>query len=243
MQQLEDLLLKRQGSKLCSIVGLAGAGGIGKSALACHFATQYRGEFPDGVIGIQVNGKDVDTIAREFVRRIGAELDPEDERDAATIMQEVFAHRRMLLIFDNADQAKIKVLRPGGNRCAVIITTRDRNLPLSLDIPDESTIDLPPLPEPDSWRLLEKILGEERVAAEEEAAREIIQLVGNLPLALQIVGAALRQKRRSLADYAASLREEKTRLARLKVRGDEELNVNASLTLSVELLVQRGRNT
>ncbi|MEQ8974996.1 MAG: tetratricopeptide repeat protein [Coleofasciculus sp. C1-SOL-03] len=236
LQQLEDLLLQRQGSKLCSIVGLAGAGGIGKSALACHFATQYRGEFPDGVIGIQVSGKDVDTIAREFVRRIGAELDPEDERDAATIMQEVFAHRRMLLIFDNADQAKIKVLRPGGNRCAVIITTRDRNLPLSLDIPDEGTIDLPPLPEPDSWRLLEKILGEERMAAEEEAAREIIQLVGNLPLGLQIVGAALRQKRRSLADYAASLREEKTRLVRLKVRGDEALNVNASLTLSVELL-------
>jgi tetratricopeptide (TPR) repeat protein len=236
LQQLEDLLLQRQGSKLCSIVGLAGAGGIGKSALACHFATQYRGEFPDGVIGIQVNGKDVDTIAREFVRRIGAELDPEDERDAATIMQEVFAHRRMLLIFDNADQPKIKVLRPGGNRCAVIITTRDRNLPLSLDIPDHGTIDLPPLPEPDSWRLLEKILGEERLAAEEEAAREIIQLVGKLPLGLQIVGAALRQKRRSLADYAASLREEKTRLTRLKMRGDEELNVNASLTLSVELL-------
>ncbi|MEQ8383914.1 MAG: tetratricopeptide repeat protein [Coleofasciculus sp. A1-SPW-01] len=236
LQQLEDLLLQRQGSKLCSIVGLAGAGGIGKSALACHFATQYRGEFPDGVIGIQVNGKDVDTIAREFVRRIGAELDPEDERDAATIMQEMFVHRRMLLIFDNADQPKIKVLRPGGNRCAVIITTRDRNLPLSLDIPDEGTIDLPPLPEPDSWLLLQRILGEERVVAEEEAAREIIQLVGNLPLALQIVGAALRQKRRSLADYAASLREEKTRLTRLKVRGDEELNVIASLTLSVELL-------
>ncbi|MBE9098746.1 tetratricopeptide repeat protein [Vacuolonema iberomarrocanum] len=237
LQRLEALLLDPGGAKVCSIVGLSGGGGIGKSALACHFATIHRDKFPDGVIGLRVDGnKDVDTIAREFVRRCGEVLDLEDERNATTLMQEVFAHRQMLLIFDNAVDASIRKLRPGGNRCAVIITTRNRTLPSSLYIPDEGAIDLNPLPEEDSLKLLKKILGDDRVNAELSSAYEIIRLLGNLPLALQIVGAALRGRSRSIADYVASLQREKTRLARLTVQGDDELNVEASINLSLELL-------
>ncbi|MCT7969564.1 tetratricopeptide repeat protein [Laspinema sp. D1] len=238
LDQLKQLLSDRQGEKVCTIVGLAGAGGIGKSALACHFATQHKNDFPDGVIGLRVDGKEPDAIAREFARRGGEQLDLEDERDAATLMQEVFAHRRMLLIFDNADNSdKIRKLRPGGNRCAVIVTTRDRLLPIALDIPEQGRIDLLPLSDPDARLLLERLLGQERVSAELEAAQEIIRLVGNLPLALQIVGAALQLRAgRSLADYGASLSEERSRLGRLKLRGEEHLNVQASLSLSLEML-------
>ncbi|MGD9099691.1 MAG: trypsin-like peptidase domain-containing protein, partial [Anaerolineae bacterium] len=213
LDRLEDLLERED--KVCSIMGLAGAGGIGKSALACHFATLYQTRFPDGVIGLRVDGKDIDTIAREFARCCGEVIQPEDERDASTIMQDLFRHRRALLIFDNADDDAIRALRPGGNRCAVIITTRDRSLPALLDVPAEGQIDLSPLPDPDSVRLLERLLGEERVAAERGATERIIALVGNLPLALQIVGAALHmQPWRKLADYGDSLN-----LVKLKIRG------------------------
>ena len=237
LTQLEGLIVKREGPKVCSIIGLAGTAGIGKSALACHFAELHRADFPDGVIGLCVDGKDVDTIAREFALCCGEEIDPDDERDATTIMQDVFRHRHALLILDNADDATIRSLLPGGDRCAVVVTTRDRGLPILLHIPVEGTIDLPPLPDPDSLRLLERLLGEERVAAEREAACRIIGLVGNLPLALQIVGAALQmQEWRSLADYAASLREERSRLAKLRIRGDPYLDVRASFSLSLKLL-------
>jgi tetratricopeptide (TPR) repeat protein len=242
LQRLESLLLNSQGSKVCSIVGLSGSGGIGKSALAFHFATIHRDKFPGGVIGLRVDGKDVNTIARDFVRQLGEELDAEDERDAATLMQEVFAHRQMLLIFDNAVEATIKKLRPGGSRCAVIITTRNRTLSSSLDISDDGAIDLNPLPQEDCLKLLKKILGDERVNAELAATYEIIGLVGNLPLALQIVGAALRGRPRIIADYAASLKQEKTRLSRLKIQGDDDLNVEASLNLSLELLSEEEKN-
>ena len=101
---LKDLLLsKNKTRKVCSIAGVAGIGGIGKSALACHFATKYREQFPDGIIGIRVDGKDNETIARDFARKVGIKIDTEDERDACTIMEDVFASRRMLLIFDNAN--------------------------------------------------------------------------------------------------------------------------------------------
>ncbi|MFO0129707.1 MAG: caspase family protein [Pseudanabaena sp.] len=181
LQQLENVLLNSQGSRACSIVGLAGGGGIGKSALAFHFATIHKDDFPDGVIGLRVDGKDVDTIDREFVRECVGELESEDDRDATTLMQEFFAHRRMLLIFDNADDASIKKLRPSGGRCAVIITTRIRTLASSLDISDEGAIDLDPLSLDDALTLLKKILGDERIDAELASAYAIIRCVGHLP--------------------------------------------------------------
>ncbi|WP_272015338.1 tetratricopeptide repeat protein [Microcystis aeruginosa] len=246
IKQLEEQLFNRSGYHVCSIVGLSGGGGIGKSALACHFATIHKDRFPDGIIGLRVDGKSPDQIARQFVNEClkfsGEKLDLEDEQDAATLMQETFAHRRMLLIFDNAVDANLKQLRPGGNLCSVIITTRNRNLSASLDISVEGTIDLDPLPEEKAYQLLEKILGSERVKAESEAAYEIIRLVGCLPLALQITGKRLRNKSQSLTDYLASLQQEKTRLSRLKVGGDDDLNVTASLNLSLKDLSQEQRD-
>lgn len=237
LRKLEELLFNSQNTKVCSIAGLAGEGGIGKSALAYHFATIHEDDFPDGVIGLRVDGKDVNTIAREFVRFCGEEIGLDDKRDAATIMQEVFAPRRMLLIFDNAEDASIRSLRPGGTTCAVIITTRNRALSSSLDIPEQGRVNLPPLSDPDSLRLLEKLIGKERVADEPEAVNDLIQLAGHLPLALQIIGSAMTSnKGRSLTDYAASLMEERRRLARLRIRGDDHFDLRACFFLSLKQL-------
>jgi tetratricopeptide (TPR) repeat protein len=242
LNKLEELLVTGKEARLCSIIGMSGSGGIGKSALACHFAELHKADFPDGVIGLRVDEKDADTLAREFARHGGEEIAPDDDRDATTIMQEVFRDRRALLIFDNArseDAPKLRSLRPGGDRCVVIITTRDRGLPDSLDIPAGGSIDLPTLPDPESINLLKLLVGEERLDAEPEAAREIVSLVGNLPLALRIVGSTLRvQTWRSLTDYAASLRDERARLAKLKIRGDSDLDVWASFSLSLKSLEQ-----
>lgn len=239
LKDLEKLLVDRSGPKVCGIVGLSGTGGIGKSALAVHFAELHRADFPDGVIGLRVDGKDANTIAREFAKSFGEELDPDDDRDVATIMQEVFIDRRVLLIFDNADDASIRSLRPGGDRCAVIVTTRDRLLPQLLEIPDDSSIHLPPLSDLDALALLKRLLGTKRVEAEPGSASEIIGLVGNLPLALQIVGAALSiQDWRKLGEYAEALREERDRLSKLRIKGDPFLDVRASFALSLKLLEQ-----
>ncbi len=233
---LEAQLLGNSQDKTCSIVGLSGGGGMGKSALAFHFATLHRDKFPDGVIGLPVDGKATHEVARDFARRCGKEVDEDDDRSASTIMQEVFAHRRMLLIFDNADQAALKELRPGGDRCALIVTTRDRQIPNSFGITNDGIIDLPPMPQEDARDLLRRILGTERVDAELEAADQIIEMTGGLPLALQIAGSGLRGRQRSLASYVESLRDEKTRVQRLQIRGDADLNVTASLNLSLDLL-------
>lgn|GEM_PF-1771842 len=236
METLERLLLDPEGPKVCSIAGLAGVGGIGKSALACHFATVHEKKFRDGVIGLRVDGKAALAIARDFVQRCGLPLDPEDGRDAATLMQETFAQRQMLLIFDNAEDATVKRLRPGG-QCTVIVTTRNRDLSASLDIPEAAALNLSPLPKADALQLLRRILGDKRVDTALKAAQNLIDLVGNLPLGLQIIGTALRrQERRSIDDYADSLHQQKRCLNRLQIPGDPDLNISASLQLSLNLL-------
>ncbi|MFM7276114.1 MAG: NB-ARC domain-containing protein, partial [Microcystis aeruginosa] len=240
LKQLEEVLLSQSGEKVCSIVGLTGGGGIGKSALAYHFATIHRDKFPDGAISLRVDKKDVNTIVLELARHIGKPVDPDDYIEPGAIMQNLFASRRMLLIFDNAENADdIKVLRPGGNLCAVIVTTRNQQLPFSLDVAEAATIRLQSLPAKDALELLRKILGESRINTALAAAQRITNIVGRLPLALQVVGAALRGKPRSLETFAESLQTQKDQLKllpRLRVRGDTELNVEASLNLSLELL-------
>jgi hypothetical protein len=53
MVALERALLEDRDKRVCTIAGLSGTGGIGKSALAVHFATIHRVQFPDGVIGLR----------------------------------------------------------------------------------------------------------------------------------------------------------------------------------------------
>jgi nucleoside phosphorylase len=68
LKALKEALFGEHPDRVCTIAGLSGTGGIGKSALAVHFATINRYQFPGGVIGVRVDGKDNDTIAREFAR-------------------------------------------------------------------------------------------------------------------------------------------------------------------------------
>ncbi len=236
LQHLEAILLRESGIKVSSIAGISGTGGLGKTALACHFAELHRRDFADGVIGLRVDGKEPITVARDFVRSAWVDLDPDDERDAPTLMQEVFRDRRALLIFDNTRDGSIRSLLPGGTRCAVIITTRDRQLPAALGLPDEARLDVSPLSGDDAARLF-KMLLPERVAAQPDAAARICTLVGNLPLAIQIAGATLRmQSWLTLTEFEADLREEKERLTLLTVEGDSTLDLRASFSLSLDQL-------
>ena len=235
LNKLKDLLLSENKTrKVCSIAGL---GGVGKSTLARYFAIKYQDKFPDGTIFIRVDGKDSKTIARKLAREVDVKIDSEDERDASTIMENIFASRRMLLIFDNAEDKNIKPLYSKGSSCSVIVTTRKKELPFLLGINRENRIDLPPLPEINCLELLNRLIGKDKVNGELNIAKEIIKLVGYLPLAIEIIGSQLQITETSLANYFQDLNDQEE-LISLKIEGDEYFNLEACFSLSLKSLEQ-----
>ncbi|MEA2907833.1 MAG: hypothetical protein QOI12_5220 [Alphaproteobacteria bacterium] len=235
MKALENSLLDDSDDHMFPIAVLSGAGGIGKSALAAHFATVHRERFPDGVIGLSVDGRDNDTIAREFARSAGEIIDANDDRDASSIMQSVFGDREILLIFDNAEQASLRQLFPWG-RSRVIVTTRDRRLSASLEVPVSARVDVAELTEKCGVELLRKRLAK-RVDAEMDAARQIVRLLGGLPLALQMIASHLELARSlSLESLLRILSDERNEQSTLEFSGDPHLSVRVSFNASLKFL-------
>jgi tetratricopeptide (TPR) repeat protein len=237
LQQLEAAIFQSTGPREAGIAGLTGTGGIGKSVLAFHFATINKGRFPDGVIGLRVDEDEPEIIAQRFAYHAGATIPPGDMLSPAEIMQSVFRNKQALLIFDNAEDASVKALRPGGNGCAVIITTRNKGLLTSLEIPAAGRVELDPFSLGETRELLGKIIGAERVDAEPEALERIHQLVGGLPLAIRIVGGTLEdQPFTTLDEYTQLLADESERLRLLRDPEDPDLNVEASFEVSLKWL-------
>ena len=237
---LVSLILQRP-QRERAVVGLWGGPGVGKSALARHFAEEQAEHFPDGVIGLDTRNEDARRLALDFAALIGEPVDPESEWEPSVIMQSRFARRRALLIFDNANRTDIRELIPGGH-CAVIVTTRDRDL---LDyiglLPPEAQISLRPFKKDESLIFLGRLVGEQAVREEDASAQELARLVGGLPLALRIAGSTLRSqilRSHPFANYVDDLRDEKSRLRlrQLQWRNVDELNVLAVFRLSLPLL-------
>src|SRR5262249_13189611 len=160
------------------------AGGIGQKALGVPFAPRYREGFPHGVVGVRGGGKNLGTIAREFGWYAEGTIDAYGQLDGGSVIQTIFINPGILLIFDNAEDASLRSLVPGG-RSSVILTTRNRGLPVVLQVPETARVDVPALAEGIGVELLRKMLGN-RVDVEAEAAKRVVTLVGGLPLALQI---------------------------------------------------------
>ncbi len=218
-----------------SIIGLWGGPGVGKSALARHFAEEHTEQFPDGIIGLDARGKDANRLASDFAALISEPIDAESELEPSAIMQSRFARRRSLLIIDNAERADIRTLIPGGH-CTMLVTTRDRDLLDHIGLRHEAQIRLSPFASNESLVFLQNLVGPQAVHDEEDAACELASLVGHLPLALRIAGASVRSQfltNHPFIRYVTDLRNEQNRLQHLSWRDADELNILPVFRLSL----------
>jgi hypothetical protein len=130
-----------------------GTAGIGKAALAVHWAHQVADRFPDGQLYVNLRGFDpagtpvTPTEAiRGFLGALGvpsAQV-PAGVQEQAARYRSLVAGRRMLVPLDNArDAGQVRPLLPGSPGCLVVVTSRSRLLslvavegaePLSLDV-------------------------------------------------------------------------------------------------------------
>jgi tetratricopeptide (TPR) repeat protein/transcriptional regulator with XRE-family HTH domain len=228
---------------------IAGAAGVGKTALAVHWAHRVAGRFPDGQLYVDLRGyaaaaplTPLQALAR-FLRALGVPADqvPADVDEATAAYRSRLADRRMLVLLDNAaDPEQVRPLLPGGRDCVVVVTSRDRLLGLAAR-DGAQRLELDVLPAGDARALLARLLGTARVDAEPAAVAELVELCGRLPLALRISAANLASRLDlPVGDLLAQLRGA-DRLAALAVAGDEQAAVAAAFDLSYRRLPEPTR--
>ena len=188
---------------------VTGRGGIGKSALALRAAHALRGRFTHGQLYADLGGGHRPVAPGTVLLRFLADLGvpraaiPVEEAEREALYRSLTSGNQVLVLLDNAHtSAQIRPLVPGSGGSRLLVTSRRR----LADLDSVQTVALPPLDESGSLELLAAVIGQARVEAEPQAAREVVALCAGLPLAIRIAGARqLERPHRSLGDLAQRL--------------------------------------
>src|SRR5581483_6202417 len=181
-----------------AIAAISGMAGVGKTALALHWAHREAARFPDGQLYADLRGFDASGVlaspAEVIQALLGALGIPADRlpvgMDAMVgLYRTMLAGQKILIVLDNArDVDQIRPLLPGSPGCMVVVTSRSPLISLAAKH-GARLINVDVLTDGESAELLAARIGAERIAAEPEAAGELVTLCGRLPLALAISAA------------------------------------------------------
>jgi DNA-binding SARP family transcriptional activator/Tfp pilus assembly protein PilF len=234
---LLDALIHPPGADLPAPVAIAvvtGTAGVGKTALAIHWAHRVADRFPDGQLYASLRGHSparavnpLEVLAG-FLRAMGAVAGhiPGDLDEAAAMYRSLLRGRRFLIVLDNAASSEqVRPLLPAAPGCAVVVTSRDR-LPGLTARDGAARISLGPLPPAEAVALLRGILGARRAEAELSAVADIAARCEFLPLALRIAAdRATARPCQSLAVLADQLAAADDRLDMLTSADDPSTSV------------------
>ncbi|HEU5470460.1 MAG TPA: tetratricopeptide repeat protein [Actinophytocola sp.] len=175
------------------VVVLDGIPGVGKTALAVHWAHLAQHRFPDGQLFINLNGFSDDapvppsTVVDEFLSALGhppdRSVDPRSRRLALSRL--LTGRRRMLVVLDNArGTEQVKDLIPLLTSCVVIVTSRQRLTNLSIGTATRR-VRVEPMPDAEAAALLTAPLKDRHIGPEDQD--HLVRLCGGLPVAITIL--------------------------------------------------------
>jgi DNA-binding SARP family transcriptional activator/tetratricopeptide (TPR) repeat protein len=226
------------------ISAVSGTAGVGKTALAVHWAHRAAHQFPDGQLyvnlrGFHPGGQVIAPAAavRGFIDAFGVppERVPADPDAQTALYRSLLAGKKMLVVLDNArDAEQARPLLPGTPAALAVVTSRNQLSGLvAADGAHPLTLDL--LTHDEARELLERRLGRGRVAAEPEAVERIIGACARLPLALAIAAARAAQTGFPLTVLAGELADAGGRLGVLDA-GEAATRVRAVFSWSYTTL-------
>jgi DNA-binding SARP family transcriptional activator/tetratricopeptide (TPR) repeat protein len=230
------------------ISAIGGTAGVGKTALALHWAHQVTDQFGDGQLYMNLRGFDpsgTPATPAEAIRRLLDGLGVPPERIPATLeaqaalYRSLLTERTMLIVLDNArDEAQVRPLLPASPGCLVIVTSRNQLSGLAA-AHGARLLSLDVLTHGEAAQLLTARIGASRAAAGPGAIDEIAAQCAYLPLALAVTAArAAARPRFPLAELAAELRGAADRLDALDA-DDPTLSVRVVFSWSYRQLSEQ----
>jgi transcriptional regulator with XRE-family HTH domain len=240
LARLDELL--EAGESAVPIAVICGLPGVGKTALAVHWARAVRLRFPDGQLYTDLRGfaqqpplRPVDALGA-LLRGIGVKPEdiPIDAAEAAALFRSLVSGRRLLIVLDNAHAAaQVRPMLPGDPGCLVLVTSRN-GLSGLIARDGAHRVELGVLPPGEAIELLRRTAGHTRIAAEPDAAVALAEACGRLPLALRIVAAHLGERpNQSIGGHVSELRAAPG-LAALELHGDADASARAAFALSYQ---------
>ncbi|MFE7756769.1 BTAD domain-containing putative transcriptional regulator [Streptomyces sp. NPDC057429] len=214
---------------------VTGSAGVGKTAFAVRTGHLLAERFPDGQLYADLRGfgdepAEPFAVLGGFLRALGVPggAIPPDATGRIHLYRTLLAQRRTLVVLDSAaDSLLVDDLLPSGEHCAAIVTSRTTLASLG-----GARLPLRAFDFTTGLALLREMVGSDRIAAESDAARSIVDTCGGLPLAVWVTGARLAARPHwPLVKVARALSDEQRKLDELAVG---HVAVRASLELTYQ---------
>jgi tetratricopeptide (TPR) repeat protein len=200
-----------------AVVVITGSAGVGKTALAMHWAHRIRERFPDGELYANLRGFDegpavtAEAVLDRFLRDLGVEPSsiPTDLDGRAALFRSRIADRRVLVVLDNvADIGQVRPLIPGSPGPLVVVTSRNQLAGLAIrDGAQRIRLDI--FQESDAVALVRQVT---RTGGRRDAPADLLelaQLCARLPLALRVAAEhAISRPAMQLTELIADLRDD-----------------------------------
>ncbi|MFE6887787.1 ATP-binding protein [Streptomyces sp. NPDC057694] len=226
------------------IAAVGGMAGVGKSALAVHVAHQVAERFPDGQLYVNLRGFEESARPLEpgealggFLRALGVPSSdiPPGTRERSALFRERTGSRRLIVVLDNAhDAEQVTPLLPAAG-CLSLITSRNQLFALAAR-EGAALVSLDVWTQEEALVALAARTGDDRCRAEPDAAAELVELCGYLPLAVAVAGAQLSGSPQvSLSSAVRELRQDRPRLDALAA-DDGQADLRAVFSWSYRVL-------
>ena len=233
VELLATLRERLQTDAAVSVTSLKGIAGVGKSALALETAHRCADLFPDGRYWVDLRGGDAEQALRTLLLELGV-VQPQQLAGGFAVLCALvrgqLAGRRVLLVLDNAEEI---ARRDPAQLHAMCLPPPARTLITSRMMVGADDLRIDVLEEADALALL--AASGVDVTGDPAAARDLVQRLGRLALALDITARrmAISTPRQRCADALAELNALPTVLDGLRLPLHNTVDDNAALSFAL----------